>query len=348
MNGLTGLQNLGNTCYINSLVQIIAHDDLLMNSLEPSTEEHCNDDNFMDEHALSIDINENGIFLKEFHDVCELIMNNYATISPKRFIYNLQKIIASRPNELANVHVQNDCIELIYFIFDIIHDYQKVNIENTRNKFIFEIFGGETKFKKQYDKFLKEIFNDGYSRLHHNTCFVVEKVIVPRDRGDKIYSATFEHDFVMNLPIHNVKELNLKNLINQYFEEEEIEGFEVEESNSKHETITRREDVLMKKTMIRFPNVLFVSLKRFTATLKKIKKMIKFESHISINQNEYDLYAVIMHTGSIFGGHYYCILKFKDEWYEFNDTIVKKVNLDNISTSYIYAFCYKKCLKEID
>lgn len=46
------------------------------------------------------------------------------------------------------------------------------------------------------------------------------------------------------------------------------------------------------------------------------------------DQHKYDLYAVVKHSGSFHGGHYYAVIKsFEDhQWYEFNDSTVRKVN----------------------
>ena len=110
----------------------------------------------------------------------------------------------------------------------------------------------------------------------------------------------------MNLSLQDKKGLNLEELIKNYFEDEMIEGYSVECKNGNY-----TEDVIMSKNIIRFPSTLFISLKRFTYNLKKIKKMIEFEETIDFDNifncngnNKYDLcndYAF----RKLFGGHYY-------------------------------------------
>jgi len=41
----------------------------------------------------------------------------------------------------------------------------------------------------------------------------------------------------------------------------------------------------------------------------------------------YELYAVLIHSGSAMGGHYYCYIKSRDDgkWYNFNDTSVSEI-----------------------
>lgn len=40
----------------------------------------------------------------------------------------------------------------------------------------------------------------------------------------------------------------------------------------------------------------------------------------------YDLFGVVIHTGSLNGGHYTAVVKNADSWYEFNDHQVIKIS----------------------
>ena len=48
----------------------------------------------------------------------------------------------------------------------------------------------------------------------------------------------------------------------------------------------------------------------------------------------YELYAVLIHSGSALGGHYYAYIKsFEDGlWYKFNDSEVSKIDPDDIKS----------------
>ena len=60
--------------------------------------------------------------------------------------------------------------------------------------------------------------------------------------------------------------------------------------------------------------------------------------------NIYDLFAVANHVGGLHGGHYYAYCKnwIDNEWYEFNDSHVTKVDLKNIVSESAYVLFYKK------
>jgi ubiquitin C-terminal hydrolase len=38
------------------------------------------------------------------------------------------------------------------------------------------------------------------------------------------------------------------------------------------------------------------------------------------------LYAILIHSGSINSGHYYCFLKLENQWYKFNDKVVSEID----------------------
>lgn len=46
----------------------------------------------------------------------------------------------------------------------------------------------------------------------------------------------------------------------------------------------------------------------------------------------YELYAVLVHSGSAMGGHYYCYIKSNEDkkWYNFNDTSVSEISQDEV------------------
>jgi ubiquitin carboxyl-terminal hydrolase 47 len=47
----------------------------------------------------------------------------------------------------------------------------------------------------------------------------------------------------------------------------------------------------------------------------------------------YELYAVLVHSGSALGGHYYAYIKSNHDgkWYNFNDTSVSEISTEEIS-----------------
>ncbi len=52
--------------------------------------------------------------------------------------------------------------------------------------------------------------------------------------------------------------------------------------------------------------------------------------------NFYDLYAILIHQGGAFGGHYFAYIKsFEDgQWYNFNDSTVSKISQSDITNTF--------------
>ncbi|XP_061335909.1 ubiquitin carboxyl-terminal hydrolase 36-like [Pezoporus flaviventris] len=101
----------------------------------------------------------------------------------------------------------------------------------------------------------------------------------------------------------------------------------------------------------RAPNVLTLSLKRFTYDGEKITKAVPYPEFLNIrpymSENEgdpvlYGLYAVLVHSGySCHAGHYYCYVKASNgQWYKMNDSVVSHSNIQEALKQEAYLLFY--------
>jgi ubiquitin carboxyl-terminal hydrolase 2/21 len=112
----------------------------------------------------------------------------------------------------------------------------------------------------------------------------------------------------------------------------------------------------------RFPRILMLHIKRFTYTgtvREKLTTNVAFplkglrlgafaseEAGVGGDKDggpEYDLYAVINHTGTMAGGHYVATCRAagtKDQWYTFNDEVVVKTQASSVATANAYILFY--------
>ena len=44
----------------------------------------------------------------------------------------------------------------------------------------------------------------------------------------------------------------------------------------------------------------------------------------------YELYAVLVHNGGAFGGHYFASVRSVDKWFNFNDSQVKEIDSQEV------------------
>jgi ubiquitin carboxyl-terminal hydrolase 36/42 len=107
------------------------------------------------------------------------------------------------------------------------------------------------------------------------------------------------------------------------------------------------------------PNVLVVQLKRFDMMFGKIKKHIEFPVALDISAGmskdsedrrrgrcKYELHAVLVHAGfSTDCGHYYAFVKGSSgQWYEMNDDTVRWVSVDTVLQQKAYMLFYSRVL----
>ncbi|EEY60355.1 ubiquitin-specific protease, putative [Phytophthora infestans T30-4] len=107
------------------------------------------------------------------------------------------------------------------------------------------------------------------------------------------------------------------------------------------------------------PNVLMIQLKRFDLMFGKIKRHIEFPRSLDIasgmskncedrrrGRTKYELHAVLVHAGfSTDCGHYYAFVKGSSgQWYEMNDDSVRWVSLDTVLQQKAYMLFYSRVL----
>ncbi|KAK7140855.1 hypothetical protein R3I93_015101 [Phoxinus phoxinus] len=150
--------------------------------------------------------------------------------------------------------------------------------------------------------------------------------------------------------------MNMQSCFDSYFEPIKIS----EDDQVKCPTCKELVDTEIKCGIHKLPPVLVVQLERFqldysTMNYKKNKSTVEIQFQLSVKdgsgaQHKYDLYAVVKHSGSFSGGHYYAVIKsFEDhQWYEFNDSSVHKIDdLKNpFHCNMAYFLLYKKSSNE--
>ncbi|KAL3656976.1 hypothetical protein V7S43_018179 [Phytophthora oleae] len=112
-------------------------------------------------------------------------------------------------------------------------------------------------------------------------------------------------------------------------------------------------------TIAECPNVLMIQLKRFDLMFGKIKRHIEFPQSLDIasgmskkcedrrrGRTKYELHAVLVHAGfSTDCGHYYAFVKGSSgQWYEMNDDTVRWVSLDTVLQQKAYMLFYSRVL----
>lgn len=330
--GLSGLANLGNTCFINSCIQVLSHTYELSH--------------FLDNEQYKTRLNNKceSTLLLEWDNLRKMMWKENCVISPAKFIRTIQQIAHIKNQTLFTGFLQNDVSEFLLFLMDCFHIALSREIkitvtgktENETDKLAFKCFN---MIKQSYTKDYSEIWNLFYA---------VHVSEVKRLDNGEVLSITPEPFFMVDLPIPpDHKSPTLNDCFDHYVAGEIVNDY-VDENT--------KETIQVKKRIMfwSFPNVLVIDLKRFNSRFQKNQVPVSFpidrldlSPYVVGYKKEcykYELYGICNHSGGVMGGHYTSFVKNANgKWYHFNDTNVTEVeSLETIISTKAYVLFYRK------
>ena len=153
--GLTGLANLGNTCFINSAVQCISHTYLLNDFLNKET------------YKKRINKIPETLLLLEWDKLRKLMWSDNCIIKPSGFLSAIHKVARLKNIDIFTGYAQNDLTEFLHFFVDCFHEAIKRevnmtirgNVENSVDKLAKVCYEmKKNMYKKEYSDFLDMFF----------------------------------------------------------------------------------------------------------------------------------------------------------------------------------------------
>lgn len=350
--GKRGLLNMGNTCFMNAVLQCLIH-------LKP-LQHYFLSIKFMNDLPQVLNSNKKANILlasafREFINMMWLKKSNSTTIRPKAI-----KLLMGQLNSDYEDYEQRDSHE---FFLRLIEEIGKGISYEVDIKITGEAKNFSDKLTiKAYERF-RECNAKEYSELISIFGGMFNNIVQRTSSKEKELSYNFETFMSIEVPIPDNKvkisglhshadiraPITLMDCLEEYTKIEEIEG------------VTKTESIKKKISIWQLPMILVVCIKRFEKSLygnfiKKIDKKVDCPFELDIgkyvtspeqNNAKYELYGVTNHMGTPQGGHYTANCIVDNEWFYFNDNDIAKLEKNKVITNEAYMLFYQR-VKQID
>ena len=356
--GLSGLANMGNTCYVNACLQILSHTYELSDFLSKNG----------GEYKTRLNHKVDSVLLHEWDKLRTMMWSGNCIISPGGFVSAMQKIARIKNMDLFSGFQQNDVAEFLMFLMDCFHTALAREVEMkvrgvARNatdcaaKECYEMMADM--YKKQYSEVLNIFYGVQVSMIE--SMGAVSETLSTKPEPFCILNLSFPNATQTIHATHAFRgaTVSLFDCMEHHCAPEVLSG----DNAWFNEATGKKQDVKKRLSFWSLPNVLIIVLKRFEMNarghMRKIQVPIdvpcvradfsKFVHGYNPASYVYELFGVCNHHGgSPMGGHYTATIRNANgKWYGCNDTIVKEMPLatDSIVSNLPYCLFYRK-LKE--
>tara|TARA_B110000971_G_scaffold220808_1_gene265574 strand:+ start:1263 stop:2315 length:1053 start_codon:yes stop_codon:yes gene_type:complete len=341
-SGLTGLVNLGNTCFINSCLSVLSHTYELNNLLDKNKQYKSL---LSKKQSPELD-NSNMLLLTAWDDLRKIMWKTNCIVKPVKFVNTIQAVIKHQKLDGFEAFGQNDISEFFTFLINGFHSalsrktIMTINgtVDNDTDKLAVQCLGK-----------IKEIYSNDYSEILAIFSAMQATRLVSME--NTVMSVIPEPFFTIHLSIpENIPKPTLLDCFDLYVEDELLEN----ENAWFNENTNTKESVKRGVVFWSLPTIMTIDIKRVNAMNQKIKTLVsypldnlnlsKFVKGYASDSSVYELFGICNHSGTPEHGHYYAFVKScNSKWYLFNDHAVSEVrNPSELITENAYFLIYRK------
>lgn len=335
---ITGLKNLGNTCFMNSILQCLNNTSELSDHLRNGSVHINPNSKFGSNGELTIELME--LFKKMVYP------SNFKHISPK----DLKCAVTRHIPDFVE-YKQQDAHEFLVRFLDRIH----ADLNKCAN---VQVVDPVTKDPNYYDNLSMTSAANRFWTLHleRNKSIIAdlfEGLLVSTLTcvHCKFMSKALEAFTCLTLPIQEgCGRTTIKTSLEMFLRRERIS----DEAAWQCPTCKQKRDAEKCTYIYKLPKVLVIHLKRFSYDglwRQKISTFVDFPiDNLTIEARDesnrsYSLYGVVNHTGSLEGGHYISFgrnLEMGINWQRYDDQDVSPVSASDVITQNAYVLFYKQ------
>ncbi|XP_033758471.1 ubiquitin carboxyl-terminal hydrolase 2-like isoform X2 [Pecten maximus] len=333
--GKTGLRNLGNTCFMSSVLQCLSNTKPLI--------EFCLNEEYLSEKNTTTSSMKGQLMTAYASLMMSMWKDNDAShLSPSAFKMQVQKF-APRFTGYA----QQDAQEFLRYLLEGLHE--DVNRVRSKPKPVTIKDEDFTNDSEKAEEYYRVYLSYGNSRIVEIFVGQLKSELRFKDCGHK--STTFDPFWDLSVPIpKRGSQVSIQQCINLFMKEEELDHDE----RPTCEQCKKRKACTKSFSIQRFPQILVLHLKRFSQGRysQKVSSCVDFPSTLDMTDYAsekgtqrvvYNLYAVSNHIGSVYSGHYtaYCKHPYSGEWNSFNDTRVSSTTSSSVISPEAYVLFYE-------
>ncbi|XP_034850503.1 ubiquitin carboxyl-terminal hydrolase 50 [Mirounga angustirostris] len=318
--GVTGLRNLGNTCYMNAILQCLG-------SISPLVEYFLSGKYIT---ALQKDCSE--VATAFAYVMTDMWLGDSECVSPEIFRSALGNLYPAFTKE-----TQQDAQEFLIYVLNELHEalkkyrrrrsYEKGSIPRCCRKVI-----------ASESSIITQLFE---GQLNYSIMCL------------KCESCTYKNEVftVLSLPIPSEYECSLQDCLQWFFQQDTLTW-----NNQIHCSFCEtKQETAVRASISKAPKIIIFHLKRFDI-LGTMKRKLRTDIHYPLinldltpyicpvfrKHPKYNLCAVVNHFGDLDGGHYtaFCKNSVTQAWYSFDDTRVSEIPDTSVQTATAYLLFY--------
>ncbi|KAK0239282.1 ubiquitin carboxyl-terminal hydrolase 4 [Armillaria nabsnona] len=358
--GMSGLKNLGNTCYMNAPIQCLSATVPFARFFTDGRWKH----DINKYNKLGTNGKLSGAFAKVLYDMWG---QDLPYLTPMDF----RRTIAQLQSQYAGTE-QHDSQEFLSFLLDGIHeDLNRVTLKPPAVTLT-------PQEEAEMEKLPACIASDReWSRWMSRNNSVIADYFQGQFRNQlqcmtcSTTSTTYNVFSILQLPIPSGKRVTLQQCLDALFNDEILEK---DDAWDCPKCKTKRK-ALKKLSLARSPPILLIHLKRFEANGRfsdKIDTFVEFplkdldmtsrmplpphneallnggvvmspnDPRRQIPPYKYDLYGVTNHTGNLSSGHYTALVRSSGRWNYCDDSSIKTVDDRDVVSQKAYVLFYKR------